>query len=105
MGLLANGLLLLHFLLGLKGQLPDQAVYLVAVLFLLLSEELGFGLAFRYFAFDDLSEFLLLFLPGFAVVDDCVHEAGNVVFEGASDLFHDLCSLPLLFFYLVLQQF
>lgn len=104
MGLLADGLLLLHFLLGLEGQLPDQPVDLVAVLLLLLSEEFGLGLAFRDFSFDDLSQFLLLFLPGLAVVDDCVHEAGHVVFESAGDLLHDLCPLPLLFFYLVLQH-
>ena len=104
MGLLADGLLLLHFLLGLEGQLSDEAVNLVAVLFLLLSEELGLGLALRYFSFDDLSQLLLLLLAGLAVVDDRVHETGDIVFESAGDLLHDLRSFPLLFFYLVLQH-
>lgn len=104
MGLLADGLLLLHFLLGLEGQFPDEAVYLVAVLFLLLSEELGLGLALRDFSFDDLSQLFLLFLAGLAVVNDCIHEAGDVIFESAGDLLHDLRSFPLLFFDLILQH-
>ena len=104
MSLLADCLLLLNFLLGLEGEVSDQPIDFGVIFLLLFLELFGHGFALFEFSRDYFLEFVLLLLAGGGVVDDLVHEAGDVVLEGGGDLFDEVGSFLFFLFELVFEQ-
>ena len=104
MGFLADCLLLLHFLFGLEGEVSDQPIDFAVVFFLLFLELLGHGLALLEFSGDDFFEFVLFLLTGGGVVDNLVHEAGDIILESGGNLFNEVGSFLFFLFELVFEQ-
>ena len=104
MGLFADCLLLLDFLFGLEGEVSDQPIDFAVVFLLLFLELFGHGFALLEFSRDDFLEFVLLLLAGGGVVNDLVHEAGDVILERGGDLFDEVSSFLFFLFELIFEQ-
>lgn len=105
MGLLAHCFLLLNLSAGFHGQVSNQTIYFTIIVFLTLLELLGHGFTLSHLPFDDISQLLLLFLPGLCTLDYFIHKCRDIVPQSCCNLLYDFHSFFFLFIYFCSHYF